>query len=79
MITPALLVLARPFWRLPASASQGFAGLLNTATGVFNEVNFRESGAGTRFLDRQRMVTTLDRLHYPTRHFNIRGGSPSGG
>jgi hypothetical protein len=62
LITRALIVLAGMFARLPASASQVFAGLLNAATGPFDRVNYLGSRAGARVFPRRRLVGKLDRV-----------------
>jgi len=62
LIARPLLVLARVFARLPAGASRRFAALLNSATPVFNEVNFYGSCIGARVVGRQRMVAVFDRV-----------------
>jgi hypothetical protein len=60
LIARTLLVLARVFARLPAVASRRFAALLNSATPLFDEVNFYGSCIGARIVDRRRMVATFD-------------------
>ena len=62
LIARTLLVLARVFARLPAVASRRFAALLNSATPVFDEVNFYASCIGARMVGRRRMVALFDRV-----------------
>ena len=62
LIARVLLVLARPFARLPAGASRSFAWLLDAAAGPFDVVNYYGSCAGARFSGRRRMVAAFDRV-----------------
>jgi hypothetical protein len=62
LITPALIVLAGTFARLPADVSRVYAGLLNGATGPFDWVNYLGSCAGARAVPRRRLAGTLDRV-----------------
>jgi len=57
-----LFVLAGVFARLPASASGGFARLLNAGTRPFHWVNYLGSCAGARVLPRQRMAEKMDKI-----------------
>jgi len=57
-----LFVLAEVFARLPASASGGFARLLNAGTRPFHWVNYLGSCAGARVLPRQRMAEKMDKI-----------------
>jgi len=62
LIARPLLVLARTFSRLPPRASRRFAALLNSATPLFDEVNFYGSCIGARMIGRRRMVALFDRV-----------------
>jgi hypothetical protein len=62
LLTRPLIVLAGMFARLPASASRGFAGLLDEVTGPFHWVNYLGSCAGARVFPRRRMPGKLDRV-----------------
>jgi hypothetical protein len=62
LITPALIVLAGTFARLPADASRVYAGLLNAATSPFDWVNYLGSCAGARAVPQRRLAGTLDRV-----------------
>jgi hypothetical protein len=62
LIARALLVLAGVFSRLPSGASRGFASVLNSATPLFDEVNYLGSCAGARVVGRRRMDAMLDRV-----------------
>lgn len=62
LIARPLLVLARVFSRLPEGTSRGFAELLNSATPLFDEVNYLGSCAGARVLGRRRIDATFDRV-----------------
>ena len=57
-----LLVLERLISRLPSGASRRFAAVLNSATALFDEVNFYGSRIGARLVSRRRMVATFDRV-----------------
>ena len=62
LITPALIVLAGTFARLPADVSRVYAGLLNGATGPFDWVNYLGSCAGARAISRRCLAGQLDRV-----------------
>ena len=62
LITPALIVLAGTFARLPVGATRVYAGLLNAATGLFDWVNYLGSYAGARAVPRRRLAGQLDRV-----------------
>ena len=62
LITPALIVLAGTFARLPAGASRVYGRLLNAATGLFDWVNYLGSYAGARAVPRRRLAGQLDRV-----------------
>jgi DinB superfamily len=62
LIVRPLLVLARVFARLPAGSSRRFAALLDSATPVFDEVNFYGSCIGAWVIGRRRMVAMFDRV-----------------
>ena len=62
LIARPLVVLAGVFSRLPRGASRGFASVLNSATPLFDEVNYLASRAGARVVGRGRMDAMLDRV-----------------
>jgi len=62
LITPALIVLAGTFARLPVGDTRVYAGLLNAATGLFDWVNYLGSYAGARAVPRRRLAGQLDRV-----------------
>jgi len=62
LIARALLVLAGVVSGLPSDASRGFASVLNSATPLFDEVNYLGSRAGARVVGRRRMDAMLDRV-----------------
>ena len=62
LITRALLVLARVFGRLPASASSAFARLLDSVRGPFHLVNYLGSRVGARIIPYSHMRGSLDRV-----------------
>ena len=57
-----LFVLAGVFARLPASASGGFARLLNAGTRPFHWVNYLGSCAGAKIFPAHRMAGKMDRV-----------------
>jgi hypothetical protein len=62
LLTRPLIVLAGMFARLPASASQVFAGLLDEVTAPFHWVNYLGSCAGAKVFPRRRMAGKLDQV-----------------
>ena len=62
LIARPLVVLAGVFSRLPRGGSRGFASVLNSATPLFDEVNYLGSRAGARVVGRRRMDAMLDRV-----------------
>ena len=62
LIARALLVLARVVSRPPAGGRRRFAAVLNSATPLFDEVNFYGSCLGARVVGRRRMVRAFDRV-----------------
>jgi DinB superfamily len=62
LIVRVLLVLACLVSRLPSGASRRFAALLNSATALFDKVNFYGSGIGARLVSRRSMVATFDHV-----------------
>lgn len=62
LVVRALLVLARVFGLLPDAASKAFAGLLDSARGPFDLVNYLGSRAGARILSPRRMSRMLDHV-----------------
>ena len=55
MIVRALLILVRLFGRLPATASRGFAAMLNFATAPFHVVNYWGSRLAALTFNHRRM------------------------
>ncbi|ABG95599.1 conserved hypothetical protein [Rhodococcus jostii RHA1] len=62
MVVRRLLLLIRMFSRLPEGASRRFAHVLDAATPVFDEVNFRGSALAARVYNRRRMGRHFDRV-----------------
>jgi len=61
MIVRALLPLVRVISRLPRSWGEGFAAVLNAATGPFDVVNYWGSVAASRVYNRHRMGRKLQK------------------
>ena len=62
MIVRALLILVRIFGRLPATASRGFAAMLNFVTAPFHVVNYWGSRFAAVTFNHRRMGTQFDRV-----------------
>jgi DinB superfamily len=62
LVVRTLLVLARSFGRLPASASKAFARLLDSAHRPFHLINYLGSCAGARIIPYSHMRTRFDRV-----------------
>jgi hypothetical protein len=62
LLMRALIVLAGVFARLPASASQVFARLLDALTGPFNWINYLGSCAGAKIFPARRMTGKMDQV-----------------
>jgi hypothetical protein len=62
LVVRALLVLARIFGRLPASASRAFARLLDSARRPFHLINYLGSCAGARIIPRSHLGSRFDRV-----------------
>ncbi|PQP24502.1 DinB family protein [Rhodococcus opacus] len=62
MVVRRLLLLIRMFSRLPEGASRRFAHVLDAATPVFDEVNYRGSALAAVFYNRHRMGRHFDRI-----------------
>lgn len=62
LVTRALIVLAKIFACLPASASRVYARLLDSATGPFNWVNYLGSCAGAKVFPPRRLAGKLNQV-----------------
>ncbi|CAH0197936.1 hypothetical protein SRABI26_01843 [Arthrobacter sp. Bi26] len=61
MVVRALLPLVHVVSRLPRPVGRAFAGVLNSATGPFDVVNYWGSRAAARVYNRRRMSRKLDK------------------
>src|SRR5215468_1558402 len=57
-----LIVLARVFARLPATASQAFARVLDAGTGPFHRINYLGSCAGAKVFPTRRLAGKMDQV-----------------
>lgn len=62
MVVQRLLILVRLFGRLPEFVSRGFARMLNTATPLFDVINFYGSRLAATVYNRKRMAVKFDRV-----------------
>ena len=62
LIVRVLLVVTRLFARLPRGMSQGFARLLNAATGPFDTVNYAGPVGAVKVCGPHRMEAAFDRI-----------------
>ena len=62
MITQRLLILVLLFSRLPDWISRGFARALNSATPLFDRINYHGTNLAALVYNRKRMAAELDRV-----------------
>lgn len=62
IIVRRLLMLARPFGRLPPSIGRGFGRILNAATPPFHAINYYGSCLAAQVYNRRRMAAKPDRV-----------------